>query len=476
MSAKRWLTPVALCVLAVVLRLAAYAAFPGIYHSDEFFQYVEQAHRLVYGSGLVPWEYAVGIRSWLFPGVLAGALQAARLFADGPVPAGWAVALFMIFASLPVVLCGWAWGRRAAGFEGGLLSGGLNAVWFQLVYASIHALADTLGASCLAVGLCLSGRGRGRAFVAGVAFGLAVLLRLHLAPAVVLGMAGTLWYAERTAARAALGGAALVVLLAGALDWLTLGAPFQSLWMYAWLNQTRGISATYGTSPWYEYATYAWYYWSFVGPLIVGLAVLGAARLPLLFAVALAIVATLSAVAHKESRFAWPALPLMLTLAGVGTAMLVQRLEGQWRLTTVALAGWVVVSATLGVLFAPAWESGVTVVRAMHAVSEDPASCGLAVYPRRFWSVSGGYAHLRPGIAIQLLDEGGMPPDTPTYDWIMAFGPADFSASGFARVACAPAVLSLFDAYYRYELCMWRRPGVCATPQSFDLPLPGAAH
>ncbi len=45
--------------------------WPGIHYPDEVMQSLEQAHRLVFGSGLVPWEFRDGARSWLLPGMLA---------------------------------------------------------------------------------------------------------------------------------------------------------------------------------------------------------------------------------------------------------------------------------------------------------------------------------------------------------------------------------------------------------------------
>ncbi|MSP03949.1 MAG: hypothetical protein EXR05_01570 [Acetobacteraceae bacterium] len=53
---------------------------------DEVFQYLEPAHRLVHGTGLIAWEYAAGLRSWLLPGVLAAVLWLASLI--GGQPAG----------------------------------------------------------------------------------------------------------------------------------------------------------------------------------------------------------------------------------------------------------------------------------------------------------------------------------------------------------------------------------------------------
>ena len=46
--------------VAFAARLLPVFAFPGINHPDEVFQTVEQAHRLVFGTGLVPWEFVYG--------------------------------------------------------------------------------------------------------------------------------------------------------------------------------------------------------------------------------------------------------------------------------------------------------------------------------------------------------------------------------------------------------------------------------
>src|SRR5258706_13670722 len=104
-----------LCVVAFGLRLPLFGLHPSIAHPDEVFQYAEQAHRLVYGTGIVPWEFQLGVRSWLIPGLLAGVMQVARVINDDPVVAGWAIAIAMSLIGLLPVICGFIWGRRSAG-------------------------------------------------------------------------------------------------------------------------------------------------------------------------------------------------------------------------------------------------------------------------------------------------------------------------------------------------------------------------
>src|SRR5712691_1351833 len=73
-----------LIVLGVLLRLVPTVFVPSINWGDEIFQTVEPAHRLVFGYGLVAWEFELGMRSWLLPGVIAGLMELSRIIGDGP--------------------------------------------------------------------------------------------------------------------------------------------------------------------------------------------------------------------------------------------------------------------------------------------------------------------------------------------------------------------------------------------------------
>src|SRR3546814_15777794 len=67
-------------VLGIVLRSAAKGPM-SMHHPDEVIQYLEQAHRLVFGYGVIPWEYRYGMRQRLLPLLLAGPMKLGDLIA-----------------------------------------------------------------------------------------------------------------------------------------------------------------------------------------------------------------------------------------------------------------------------------------------------------------------------------------------------------------------------------------------------------
>src|SRR5215469_12943678 len=73
-----------LLALALALRLAGIIFFPSLHHPDENFQLLEQAHRIAFGYGVVPWEFRDGIRSPVLPYLLAGIFWVAERVVGGP--------------------------------------------------------------------------------------------------------------------------------------------------------------------------------------------------------------------------------------------------------------------------------------------------------------------------------------------------------------------------------------------------------
>jgi hypothetical protein len=119
-------------LLALGLSLRVWLCFhdDGIYWPDEIYQSLEPAHRLVFGYGLIPWEFAEGARNWAFPGLVAALLKVAAI-AGGDQPRNYLVAIRLAFSAIGMVT---AWGTyrlaRACGSErvGAAVGAGLLAL------------------------------------------------------------------------------------------------------------------------------------------------------------------------------------------------------------------------------------------------------------------------------------------------------------------------------------------------------------
>jgi phosphatidylinositol glycan class B len=471
-SNARWML-LGLAVAALAIRIAAAVLLPNIVHQDETFQYLEQGHRLAFGVGLAPWEYIVGARSWAFPGLIAGILELARLFDDTPETGNFAVAVFMSTLSLSPVICGYLWGWRIGGLRTAIAVGGINAVWFELVYFAPHTLAENMAADALIAGLYCIYPGRPSISpkalaLGGLLLGLAFIFRVQLAPAIAVAVIAICRTQIRLRYLPLLLGAALPVMLAGLLDGLTWDWPFQSMTLNFWINLKEGVAAEFSRAPPYQYLSLAVTYWSGAFALIVCLAALGGRRLPVLLLVALTIFAAHTMLSHKEYRFNYPALPLLITLVGVGSAEVAARIGGglPWRGARLAIfwgvpAFWLVTSLILARSreFFPLWYRDQGSLLAMRIIDRDPAACGVGIYPADMWDRTGGYAHLKSGLTLYGREDGAPGSAAGAYDYLIGYRPTDFTDAGFTRIRCwaePPGRTIAVD-----PICLWHRPGAC---------------
>jgi phosphatidylinositol glycan class B len=316
--------------LAFLLRAAFALTTNYVTYSDEIFQYLEQAHRLVFGHGIVPWEYVYGVRSWIIPGFIALILKSLAAFGlDRPDVYQPTVRLIFcaISVSLPLSVYRITQGVLSEGAARGAL--GATAFWPLLVYFSPTPLPDALGGYAVFGALAwLFGRpARGSAIIFGSLAGLTLALRFQLAPMVGTAMliAAARW---RWRGWPALVGFTFVIGMAGALDAYTWGRWFSSVVTNVELNLFADVAEVFGTAPEYSYlrdlATYSG-----------GLAYLGAAGLALswsktwpLAVLGLVQFAAFSAVGHKEMRFLLPLVPIYLIGLAAFFASDGQRLRG----------------------------------------------------------------------------------------------------------------------------------------------------
>lgn len=470
-----------LLTLAIVLRLQPILLEPSAVWPDEIFQTSEPAHRLVFGSGLVPWEFQLGVRSWVLPGVIAGLIELSRIAGDGPdyyLPL--TSVAFSALAVAPVVCC-FLWCRRLFGVPAALLAAMAVAVSPELVYFGARTLSEVVAGHLLIVALYLLEPGFPvtsfrRLMTCGALLALVLVLRVQLAPALLIVGLWATWGSDRQGVFALLAGGTTVLAAAALLDTVTLGYPLASLWRYIVYNAYYGVSSTFGVEPWWYYALGELGVWGGAGATLVLLVAIGAIRNPLLLVGAVVILAVHSGIDHKEYRFIYPAVVLLTVLGAAGLAQMASW-GRDWlvsRGTSVRFAG------LAGICFALVWWdlasyqvwTGATLTahrQRMHdnlvaasVVAHGPAPCGVGLYglAGEDWGFYGGYTYFHRRAPIYWpKNEAALIAAADGFDTLL-YTELPPPALGFTTLQCIG------------EVCIARRPGGCRWIPPEPLPIP----
>jgi hypothetical protein len=306
---------------ALVVRVGVAFSSDRITYPDEVFQYLEQAHRLVFGYGYVPWEYRFGTRSWMLPYSISWLLSLCQLVGwDKPGLYIPAIEVFFCAASVTLVYSGHAAARGLAGETAGRLAAAFAAGWYELVYVAQKATPEVLATyGLIAAMACLLGNLRPRQLVwAGALAALTVALRVQYLPAVLVLAAYALGRCSRRQVALALAGSSAVIAAAGYVDYLTWGEMFASYYNNYLFNVVYGVSASFGAQPssYYIMALLAGSAGLFAVAAVAGLTQIRKTWLVLAVLASVLIPHTL--LAHKEYRFVFAAIPLFLMVAAVG--------------------------------------------------------------------------------------------------------------------------------------------------------------
>ena len=300
--------------LAFAVRLAVGLSTDAVLQPDEVMQYLEQAHRLVFGPGMIPWEYDYGTRSWAPALFIAGILETVRRAGfDAPQVYQPVVKAVLSAVSLAIPYAAYRIGRARFSEETAWLALIFTAFWYELVTYGHRATVDALAAypAFAALALVFAAPRLGVTLSCGALAGLTLVLRYQLGPAIaVIGLLA-IWRWRWRVWPAAVAGAA-VVAAGGALDAYTWGTWFASILGSFEFNVGQNQMVRFGTQPFY------WYGLTVV-VLSGGLCLAGALGLLLswrrswpLIAVGLVTAGAFSVVAHKEPRFVFLLAPLWL--------------------------------------------------------------------------------------------------------------------------------------------------------------------
>lgn len=409
------------------LRVALALGSEQIHHPDEIFQYLEQAHRLVFGYGYIPWEYRFGIRSWILPGLLAVPLYLCKLFQlDDPHIYVPLIKLLTCFFSVSVIYAAYIIGRNLWSEGAGKLAAVLTCSWYELVYFAHRSTPETLGAYFFMGSFALAtSQPTGLVPIGlGMGMGLSIGFRFQYSPALfILGLFIILkrwqWRPLCIAGLSFL----ITVLSIGFVDYFTWGAPFLSYFENYVFNKVYNVSALFGVHT-------AGYFVDSLAIASVGLFILTTLlngmllyRTWPLISMAWGVILTHSWIPHKEHRFIFVAIPLLLIAAAIAMENGLSRLTMKWKrsLTVLFLSFWLMVS--LGSLFFwfPFQEKIYSYLyfRSINSLvdRQDTLVSYLTLAQKTDvfgilhlslpWSRTGGYYYLHQDVPIYFADEHG---------------------------------------------------------------------
>ena len=329
-------------VLALAFLARAAVALSGDFslHPDEIFQYLEPAHRLVFGNGVTYWEYFYGARAWFVPGLVAGVLKLFDLVGLGE-PRWYVAGVELVFCAVSLTIPAGMYfaarnhfGETAA--RAALLAG---AFWYELCGFAHKPMTEFVATGPLLLALAIAIRpGRielGAGLCAVLLTVLVAAIRLQYAPVAAVLFAIVLLRAKHRPALLLAGGA--LVLAVGVFD----AAAWDAGLFHSYVTNVRFNFALgklrAGESPAWQYL--AWLATAH-GYLSV-LCVLGAAFAPRRYALLLALVALIVGIhslqAHKEYRFVFAAVPLLLIIGADLAVRLHSRVT--WRRAAAIAAG-----------------------------------------------------------------------------------------------------------------------------------------
>jgi GPI mannosyltransferase 3 len=471
-----------------VLTVAAAAILRGwlswydhsVFWPDEIHQSLEQAHRAVFGYGLVPWEFRDGARSWFFPGAIAAIWQAASLLGvDSSLTLVMLARLFMVGCSVLAIVFAARLAAETRGMRAGVAVAVILATLPPAVVFSYRGMSETASAPLIALGAWLLSKRTPRAAqLAGLAIALACLCRYQNGLFVLVFIATMLLQRRWREVAAFVGAGAAVALFGGLLDWATWGRPFHSFVAYVEFNLLHDGASTFGVEPFTYYAAALW---SSSGPLLLVLVAcfcVGALYEPVLAGAVVAYVLAHSVLPHKEFRFLVPCFPLFAMVTGVGVEAVLRRVRMPRLVPALSAVSALALTASFGFSLmhidfgdmgqyrgterasASIWRHEHEATLLLADTGQRSDLCGVTVLGSRA-AFTGAYTYLHRDVPLIYENQ------------LCSTAPSNYIIAPIAR---ASGVLpkSYQQAQARGDWALYRRDGACQESQAHDWLLEGA--
>lgn len=455
--------------VAVLLRLIAFNPYSA-HHPDELFQYLEQAHRIVFGYGFVPWEFREFIRSWLIPLMLVPPMQLGEW-----IDPGGRLYLFLprlMFAALNFapVIAAWFIGRRIS-LQHAVVGMAVVGVWVESVAFSVQTLSESLAvAAFLAAAALLHAKSKTPAIIlAGALLALGGLARFQYGPA--LAVFGAMMAGRDLRIWKGLMLGALPVVLGGALIDIAMGLrPYEWIYTNYRINIAEGkMQQIAGQGHPLTYLALLYRSWKLAFLVLPMLVVAGWRRHPALVVAALVNILLHQLIDHKEYRYIWLSIQTLLLIAAFGSVDLLKVLFprrpaealGGTRATVILVGAWALASALLAstTTHRHNFRTDNDPARAAAIAMQDPAVCGIAVPRHVYWQF--GYALLHENKPVFLIgSEGGLTRSKPAlaesgFNALLSYAKDRPPPAPWVKRSCQGQDLA------DERTCLYVRPGGC---------------
>jgi len=268
-------------------------------------------------------------------------------------------------------------------------------------------------------------------------------------------------------------GALIPIGVQAVVDWGTMGLPLQSIWRYFWINIMEQRAAAYGVMPAYWYLGRLLVIWGPILPFLLVAAILGTRRAPLLAAMVVAHVAAHTLIGHKEERLLFPALPLLIILAGLGICEVMSRTGIFRRAPGRAAAITLLCLAALSVFggardgFAGNWSKMSGGLYATDFLRERQDLCGIGLLHGPgwlgYWFPGGGYYRLHRPVPFFIGEDAGeLARFAPGFNYASLPQPIGDQLPGYERLRCWPGEMNSSRTADAPPWCVYRRTGACA--------------
>ena len=316
-SERQWKYLLPVLALAFVVRAGIALSGDFVLHPDEIMQYLEPAHRLVFGNGVTYWEYFYGARSWLVPGLVAVVLKLFDIVGLGQ-PFWYVDGVKLLFCAISLLIPAgmYAFARWHFGETSARVALLMGAFWYELVGFAHKPMTEFVASALLVslLALCVRPAPDKLRVVLAVAL-VAVLvaaIRVQYAPLALLVLG--LFFLHTGKKMQLVVAATSVFVAAGVFDAITWdGGLFHSYVVNIGVNFALGDIRA-GESP-----TWQFLYWFLIASMgLVVLYVLTAfydlRRYGLMLALIALTLLIHSTQSHKEYRFTFVVIPLWLLI------------------------------------------------------------------------------------------------------------------------------------------------------------------